>query len=1306
MRAGYVRRRADDSLFDIVVSGRFAHVLAPDRSGKSSLVAATAARLEAYGCKVAILDLEQIGERDGGSDSGRWYYSVAYRLIRQLRIRYDLQTWWQDKSSLSNRQRLVDFYSEVVLQFVAENIVVFVDQIQCIEDLPYADQLLASIRAAHNARAADPDFTRLTFVLLGECDPVSLIEEATLSPFNVTQQVLLEDFSRADLNVFATEMNMSPDSARRALDRVYYWTNGQPYLSQKLARAISRDVPQDDYEETIDRIARQQLAGRAALHSEPHMSHIHRRIVNDHKCYEQLLNLYGKLRKGLTVPADLGSPLQRRLMAVGLIVIDNNGNLKVRNRVYEAVFTARWANENLPMHLRMAAYAAVGLFIFTLIPFWYTQWLPGAYVRTLTAIDSELDLAHDTYVNFRSFPGHADTSERLYRSFLQRRASISEDIDEVRQLAARVAALPDSGRLAESLIASFWDRTANAAMREEDRDAALLASIEALHLPTPRRRQRAAALIADDYPLLLATLPSLANGKTVFDPASRLLTTAVGEVISQWSYSPQGVQQREPWSVTALEVSPLVRRVIVERAGSVGRIGLTLNVSHARLADLRIKIIAPSGRAVEIELDPEHASSADDLHIPARQLSELAGEELSGTWSISVRDETLGVAGRLVGWNLRLDSQVVVEHFERGLNIPDPIERETDNVWFDASGRYAVARATQSDSARIWDLAFSEPVRAIAVSENETLIGLDVGARHLVTATQDNVNIWDTASGKKVTTLPVGAASTDAFLTRDGTHLVVERRGDVETRLQLWSLADKQIESEVVVAGIPAHVVIDAFGGRVAVADFDRAVRVWDFDSGQLLAQLDLPAQPSQIRLAGDGNALAAVYPDSGVSLWNVDLPGSPILQESGNGDWRLVFSPSSSLLAVGRPETGYQTYSTDDGRVIGPTFGLHSGGHAQDLLSFSEDETVFLTVSRDGVPRIWGVAAPSSVATVAAEGAHTIWNPSADRIVLASPDGSQFAIGDPFGHVHMVSSALGLSEIADIATDVSFLGHNSSVRLLAMSDSGSLVASVANDNSVRIWRTDSGEPLPYVIDVAAALISKLVFSPDARSLAILQENRLSIVDVADGEQLAVFDLGATFNGIAFADDGRIYVGGENGALNLLRKSAGSPWQMQQVWQGRSAIRLLRAAPRGDTLLLVDSNNLASQFDLSEGRLGDNFLQLPASVEDVAFDKTGARVYIRTSRWVHRASLSVSGLHWIDALLAPKSLPGAAIVFGNGSLTSPADNRIYLPAAKNGYIEFVQLDFAAHATTGLFGSKEDLLREWRARVSAVPREAF
>jgi hypothetical protein len=63
-------------------------------------------------------------------------------------------------------------------------------------------------------------------------------------------------------------------------------------------------------------------------------------------------------------------------MAVGLIEIDHDGNLRVRNRLYEAVFTARWANENLPTRLRVPIMVAAVLLLFTLLPFWYTQRLP------------------------------------------------------------------------------------------------------------------------------------------------------------------------------------------------------------------------------------------------------------------------------------------------------------------------------------------------------------------------------------------------------------------------------------------------------------------------------------------------------------------------------------------------------------------------------------------------------------------------------------------------------------------------------------------------------------------------------------------------------------------------------------------------------------------------------------------------------------------------------------------------------------------------------------------------------------------
>ena len=660
----------------------------------------------------------------------------------------------------------------------------------------------------------------------------------------------LDDFSRAELDLFRTELNLPPDDAKTALDRIFYWTAGQPYLTQKLARSVAREKPRCEIAEHVDRIVGQQLIGRAALHNEPNLSHIHREVVNDLKRREALLNLFGRIRKGVAVATDLGSAAQRRLIAIGLLRIDADGALVIRNRIYESVFTARWANENLPTDWRAPAIAVAILVAIAALPFWYTQLLPRSYVEVLTSDSVELAIAESAYINYRSFPGHVNSADNLYRNFLASRARSATETDEAHAVAELAADLPDSGRFPEQLLAEFWDRQSRLATQTENRDAALMATLESLVLSTPLRRNRAATLLGDDYPLLIATLPIRDPGNIEFNPGSMLLTEPRDAQISQWSLGLQGLQRRNDWKITALEVLPLVRRVVVDRDGQVGRVGLTLNISHSRVTDLRIKIIAPSGRAVEVVADVERASSNQDIRIPAAQMRELLGEPLKGTWSLSVRDEAIGNAGILVGWNLKLNSQGLVEDFQRGLNIPDPVERETDNVWFSSDGRFAVARAMQSDSARVWDLAFAKPVRAVAVSEFEQLIGLAAGARLLVTATQDSVNIWDMTTGNRTATLPVGPASATAVLTADGTHLFVQGRHDNNTQFELWSLNDATVAAKLEIAGIPALVAIDARGSRVATADYDRGVRVWDMQSGELSAQIDLAAQPSELRLS------------------------------------------------------------------------------------------------------------------------------------------------------------------------------------------------------------------------------------------------------------------------------------------------------------------------------------------------------------------------------------------------------------------------------------------------------------------------
>lgn len=1322
VKPGYVRRAADDFLYQTLVAGNYAHIIAPDRTGKSSLIAAISARLQNNGFRVAVLNLSQIGERDGGSDAGRWYYSIAYRLLRQLRLKVDLQTWWQDNSILSNRQRLVEFFADIILQNIQERIVVFVDEIQYVADLPFDEHLLASIRAAHNARGTEPEFSRLSFAMFGECDPHSLVLDPTMSPFLISQEIRLSDFSREDLNIFAAELDLSIVDAGLALDRIFEWTSGQPYLSQKLARSVAREQISGDIRGHVDRIATHQLAGRGATRNEPHLSHLHRLVVDDKKNHEPLLNLYGRIRKGIRVAHDSQSKVQRRLMATGLVVATDSGDLAVRNKIYETVFTARWANENLPLHWRGPAIAAVVVLLVTAIPFAYTQLLPKPYMRIMSTPTFDLETISDAYANLRSFPGHADAADRMYQLILEDRARQAADRRTILNISRFARQLPGSIELADGFLADYWDRQVGAAMRDGRRDDALLASLESLVVSTPARRRRASTLVGDDYSHLLATNPVQETDGLAFNAEKMQLTYFSGAQILQWSLVNQSLEAREPWTMSALEVTPLVRRVVIDRGGLANRVGLTVNVSHARLDDIRMKLIAPSGRTIELAFDQLASSANDEIRISREQLAPLIGEPLNGTWSLSLRDESTGVSGHLVGWNLSLNSQVVVENFERGLDIPDPVEIASENLWFSPDGRYAIARALQSDSARLWDLNSAEAARTIAVPANEQVLGLSANAEYLVTTTQDTVNMWRTASGRRSAVLDVGAAGTDAILGADGEHLLVPRRSDIDTLFQLWSLSSGRVVAELSVAGAPALVAMDATGRHLAVADYDRAVRIWDISAGELVSQIDLASQPSQIKLSANGESLGVVHGDEGVSLWRTDRPKVPVLQESSRDEWQIAFSQSGARFLAGNIRQGYQAYRSSDGAISGPLLdaGVAAGG--QMLLAFSADEKMIVTAARNGIARFWTAPPTASSVTNSVSAdimpGHQLWSASGDTITVISPGGERIAIGDSSGHVHILQIDAGAREIGAEREEISFLGHRGPVVAMVFNNDASLVASAGADGTVRIWDGSSGLPRPFYGSASASTVGRMAFSPSSAQLAILSGQRAWIMNVETGAVLADIELGELHAGLTFAADGQLYLGSESGALRSLYADRTGNWHLRNVWQGSEAIRQIEFSVIRQQIVLVDGRNEARLLDIRSGHVGTTLLQLPDTVTEMAFSRSEARMLFKTGLWIHRALVSPAGLVWTDAIRAPKSLSGSRMALDRqviadkkAPLGDYENDRVLVLTRDTGFVKIAEIHFDYDAGPALFGNRGNLIAEWTQKVrgetpSGFVREGF
>src|SRR5262249_21005758 len=155
------------------------------------------------------------------------------RIRAGLRLTTDVEAWWGQHAHLSAPQRLAEFLRDVVLAEVAEPVVIFIDEIDTTLNLDFRDDFFAAIRAVYNARAAEPIYSRLTFVLLGVATPTDLIQDRERTPFNIGRRILLREFSYADAAPLQHGLDEQyPGEGDRILGRILDWTNGHPYLTQ------------------------------------------------------------------------------------------------------------------------------------------------------------------------------------------------------------------------------------------------------------------------------------------------------------------------------------------------------------------------------------------------------------------------------------------------------------------------------------------------------------------------------------------------------------------------------------------------------------------------------------------------------------------------------------------------------------------------------------------------------------------------------------------------------------------------------------------------------------------------------------------------------------------------------------------------------------------------------------------------------------------------------------------------------------------------------------------------------------------
>lgn len=337
----YVARVADRELFDTLVAGELAYVLAPRQIGKSSLMLRTQVHLGKVGVRSAVVDLSLLATPDATAET--LYFGIIDEVSRHLNLG-DVLPWWQKQGDRSPVHRMVAWIREALGAGAIGPVVVFFDEVDATKSLTFSrDDFFAALRVLYNERSADPTAFRVTFCLLGVASPADLMSDPRRTPFNIGRNIRIEDFRPEEAETILPALASLPHP-EAALAAILHWTSGHPYMTLRLASELV--IRGSD---NVDQVAREAflLTGRR---EETSLSYAELRFDQYDPAAPRsaMLDLYERLLVG-PIPAVGGDPVQVELRLSGIAAealnLQGERVLRVRNRIYATVFDTKWVQE-------------------------------------------------------------------------------------------------------------------------------------------------------------------------------------------------------------------------------------------------------------------------------------------------------------------------------------------------------------------------------------------------------------------------------------------------------------------------------------------------------------------------------------------------------------------------------------------------------------------------------------------------------------------------------------------------------------------------------------------------------------------------------------------------------------------------------------------------------------------------------------------------------------------------------------------------------------------------------------------------